>query len=75
MKLLLYGDIPASWPEQLKQVAPEADIAVTSDADVAVREIADAEAFYGQITPAMLHADCAGFRRRWPAWRATSLPS
>ena len=56
MKLLLYGDIPASWPEQLKQVAPQADIAVTSDPGVAVHEIADAEAFYGQITPAMLHA-------------------
>ncbi len=62
MKLLLYGDVPASWPEQLRQVAPQADIAVASDADAAVREIADAEAFYGHITPEMLQV---ARRLRW----------
>ncbi|MAG34773.1 MAG: D-2-hydroxyacid dehydrogenase [Dehalococcoidia bacterium] len=62
MKLLLFGNIPTSWPQKLKQAAPGVDIVSTHIAQTALREIADADAFYGHISRDMLRA---ARRLRW----------
>ena len=54
MKLLLYGDVDPTWPEALRAATPDVEVVSTEDAEIGQREIADADAFFGFITPDLL---------------------
>jgi len=56
VKLLIYPPEPAAILERLHAAAPEVTIVVAEDERAATREIADADAYYGRITPELLAA-------------------
>lgn len=55
-KLLIYPPEQPDLPNRLRAAVPSATIVVAPDKATAIREIADADAFYGQITPELLAA-------------------
>ena len=56
MKLLLYGRDFTSWMEPLRRVAPGVAIETAGTEEEARSKIADADAFFGVITPGLLAA-------------------
>lgn len=62
IKLLIYPPDQADLPGRLRAAVPDVTVAIAADDAAAIREIADADAFYGRITPELLAA--AG-RLRW----------
>ncbi|HEY8741706.1 MAG TPA: D-2-hydroxyacid dehydrogenase [Chloroflexota bacterium] len=56
MLLLLYPDPGPRWRAALAGAAPGVELLVTSDPAEAVQLIAEADALYGNLTPAMLQA-------------------
>jgi phosphoglycerate dehydrogenase-like enzyme len=56
MKLLLYGRDLERWAEALRQAVPGVTIETAADEDEGKRKIADADAFFGTITPELLAA-------------------
>jgi phosphoglycerate dehydrogenase-like enzyme len=56
VKLLLYGEAFVGWVERLRQAAPGVTIETASSEEEGVAKIADADAFFGTITPALLAA-------------------
>jgi phosphoglycerate dehydrogenase-like enzyme len=62
MKLLLHGRNVASWTTRLSAVSPAVAIETAATEDEARSKIADADAYFGSITPGILEA--AG-RLRW----------
>ncbi|HEX5416235.1 MAG TPA: D-2-hydroxyacid dehydrogenase [Chloroflexota bacterium] len=62
VKLLIYPPEHPELPNRLRAAVPDATVVVATDEAAAIREIADADALYGRITPELLAA--AG-RLRW----------
>ncbi|HUX86578.1 MAG TPA: D-2-hydroxyacid dehydrogenase, partial [Chloroflexota bacterium] len=62
VKLVLAGLEDPRLPERIREVSSQVNVVVTHDDATALREIADADALYGRITPALLAA--AG-KLRW----------
>ena len=56
MKILLHGRDSASWVSRLEETAPGTRVETASSEAEAVSKIADADAYFGTITPAMLAA-------------------
>ena len=56
MKLLLYGRDFSSWIPRLKETAGDVTYATATTEDDAIREVTDADAFFGTITPRILEA-------------------
>ena len=56
MKILLHGRDSASWVSRLEETAPGTTVVTASSEAEAVSKIADADAYFGTITPAMLAA-------------------
>ncbi len=70
MKLVIHPPVEAERLEKIAGAAPAAVVVNALDADEAEREIADAEAFFGKITPRML---AAAKRLRWVQSPTASL--
>ena len=62
IKLLIYGPEDRDLVDAIQRIAPQVTAVVAANDDEARREIVDADAFYGQITPELLAV--AG-RLRW----------
>src|SRR5438132_1658860 len=62
MELLIYPPRGEDWLRELRAHAPSAAIVEAANEEEALVRIADADAFYGRITPALL---AAGRRLRW----------
>lgn len=62
MRLLVYPDPGPRWRDALGSAAPGVELLVATDEASAVRLVADADALYGHLTPAML---AAATRLRW----------
>lgn len=62
MKVVIHPPIDAARLEKLQVAAPQARFVNAPDADAALAEIGEADAFLGKITPAML---AASTRLRW----------
>ncbi len=56
MKILLHGRDSASWVSRLEETAPGTSVETASSEAEAVSKIADADAYFGTITPSMLAA-------------------
>ena len=76
-KLLLYGRHLEQWVEPLGQAVPDVSIATATSEDDGISSIADADAFFGSITPRLLTAtrQLRWIEHRWPVWSATSSRS
>jgi phosphoglycerate dehydrogenase-like enzyme len=70
VKLVIHPPVEAERLEKIASAAPAAEIVNARDAAEAEREIADAEAFFGKISPAMLKA---ARRLRWVQSPTASL--
>lgn len=62
MKILIHPPRGERWLQVLRQRVPSAAIVEAAGAEQALQEIADADALYGRITPALL---AAAKRLRW----------
>jgi phosphoglycerate dehydrogenase-like enzyme len=62
MKLLIHPPRGERWRSVLRERAPSVEIVEAAGAEEALQQIADADALYGRITPALLSA---GRRLRW----------
>jgi phosphoglycerate dehydrogenase-like enzyme len=62
MKLLLYGRNTADWLPRLREAAPGVAIESAASEQEAIELVADADAFFGTITPGIL---AAARRLRW----------
>ena len=56
MKLVLYPEVEAARLAQIKAAAAPMRVANCASETEAIAEIADAEGFFGKLTPAMLEA-------------------
>lgn len=70
MKLLLYPDIRDERREKIVAAADPMEVVGAADEDDAVREIVDADCFFGKLTPKML---AAVTRLRWAQSPTASL--
>lgn len=70
MKLLIYPRIEHERVEQIRAVAGDTEIELAGDEAVAIKKIADADALFGKLTPAML---AAADRLRWVQAPTASL--
>lgn len=70
MKLVLYPPVDAERLEKLRAAAPELRLANCGSAEEARAEIADAEGFFGKITPELL---AAAAKLRWVQSPTASL--
>ena len=70
MKLVLFPEVEAARLEKIKAVAEDMLVANCSSESDAVSEIADADAFFGKLTPEML---AAARRLRWVQSPTASL--
>jgi phosphoglycerate dehydrogenase-like enzyme len=62
MKIVIHPPIDATRFEKLQATAPQVRFVNAPDADAALAEMGEADAFLGKITPAML---AAATRLRW----------
>jgi phosphoglycerate dehydrogenase-like enzyme len=62
VKLLLYGRDYGAWLEPLRAAAPDLTVETASTEQDGIERIADADAFFGVITPGLL---AAAQRLRW----------
>jgi phosphoglycerate dehydrogenase-like enzyme len=62
MKLVIYYEGAEALAARVRSLFPAIEVVVPADANAALREIADADALYGQITPEQL---AAAKRLRW----------
>ena len=72
------SDITRDWGKRLAETVPEARVIVAEDADIAAREIVDAEAAFGWLGNGLCQTqrNCGGYRRhRPPPPPATTTPS
>lgn len=56
MKLVVFPRIDAAWARRLAETAPALEVVQCASEAEAAKAIADAEAFYGTVTPALLAA-------------------
>jgi phosphoglycerate dehydrogenase-like enzyme len=56
VKLLLYGRGSPAWVDSLRREVPGVDVEVATSEDEGIQKIADADAFFGTITPRLLDA-------------------
>ena len=56
MRILLYPGIEEPWLGKLRAISPEVEVVVADDETEAVKQVREAEALYGRLTPAMLAA-------------------
>ena len=62
MKMLLYPAVPGDEFERVQAAAGDATVVNTDSEEAAAREVADADAFYGRISPSLF---AAASKLRW----------